>query len=59
MKTVYLSFATDIIHNGHINIIKKAAESGEVIAGVQTDENCHEDSKISDFTLRRTVGNYQ
>lgn len=38
MKRVYLSFATDIIHGGHINIINKATELGEVIAGVQTDE---------------------
>lgn len=38
MKKVYVSFATDIIHNGHINIINKAAELGEVIAGVQTDD---------------------
>ena len=38
MKTVYVSFATDIIHTGHINIIQKAAALGEVIAGVQTDE---------------------
>lgn len=38
MKKVYLSFATDIIHSGHISIIEKAAKLGEVIAGVQTDE---------------------
>lgn len=38
MKKVYISFATDIIHNGHINIINKAAEFGEIIAGVQTDD---------------------
>lgn len=38
MKRVYLSFATDIIHSGHINIINKAAKLGEVIVGVQTDE---------------------
>ena len=38
MKTVYLSFATDIIHGGHINIISKAAELGRVIVGVQTDQ---------------------
>ncbi len=38
MKKVYMSFATDIIHPGHINILKKAAELGEVIVGVQSDE---------------------
>lgn len=38
MKKVYLSFATDIIHPGHINIIAKAQTLGEVIIGVQTDK---------------------
>ncbi|NLN45370.1 MAG: phosphoenolpyruvate mutase [Clostridiaceae bacterium] len=38
MKKVYMSFATDIIHPGHINILTKAAELGEVIVGVQSDE---------------------
>ncbi len=38
MKSVYLCFGADIIHNGHINIIKKAAELGEVTVGVLTDE---------------------
>lgn len=38
MKTVYLSMSTDIIHGGHINIIQKAAELGELTVGVLTDE---------------------
>lgn len=38
MKTVYISMSTDIIHGGHIAIIKKASELGEVIAGVLTDK---------------------
>ncbi|WP_461615727.1 phosphoenolpyruvate mutase [Clostridium sp. Marseille-QA1073] len=38
MKKVYLAISADIIHNGHINIIKKASELGEVIVGVLTDE---------------------
>lgn len=38
MKTVYMSFATDIINSGHLNIIEKASELGEIIAGIQTDE---------------------
>lgn len=37
MKTVYLSMSTDIIHNGHIKIISKAAALGELIVGVLTD----------------------
>lgn len=35
---VYLSFSTDILHGTHINLISKAAELGEVIVGVLSDE---------------------
>ncbi len=38
MKKVYLSLSTDIIHNGHIKIINKAAQLGKVTVGVLTDE---------------------
>lgn len=38
MKKVYTCFCTDIIHEGHLNIINTAREYGEVIVGVLTDE---------------------
>lgn len=38
MKQVYLSMSSDVIHNGHIKIISRAAELGEVTVGVLTDE---------------------
>lgn len=37
-RTVYMCFATDIIHGGHIAIIKKAQKLGRVIIGVLSDE---------------------
>lgn len=37
-KTVYMSFSTDVIHGGHISIIKKAASLGKLTIGVLTDE---------------------
>lgn len=37
-KTVYMCFSTDIIHSGHIAIIKKAQKLGKLIIGVNTDE---------------------
>lgn len=37
MKKVYACFCTDIIHEGHLNIIKEAAKYGRVIAGVLSD----------------------
>lgn len=38
MKKVYMCISTDIIQTGHINIIQKAAELGEVTVGVLSDE---------------------
>lgn len=37
-RIVYMSFSADIIHSGHISIIKKAARLGKLIIGVLTDE---------------------
>lgn len=37
MKTIYACFCTDIIHEGHLNIIRQAQKYGEVIAGVLSD----------------------
>jgi phosphoenolpyruvate mutase len=37
-KSVYMCFSTDIIHSGHIAIIKKAAALGSLIVGVLSDE---------------------
>ncbi|MBQ9607305.1 MAG: phosphoenolpyruvate mutase [Lachnospiraceae bacterium] len=38
MKTAYISFTTDVIHDGHLNIIREARKYGRVIAGVLSDE---------------------
>ena len=37
-RTVYMCFSTDIIHGGHIAIIKKAQKLGRLIIGVLSDE---------------------
>lgn len=37
-KKVYIAISADIIHQGHINLIKKAAEYGDLTVGVLTDE---------------------
>ena len=37
-RTVYMCFATDIIHGGHIRIIRKAQRLGKLIIGVLSDE---------------------
>lgn len=38
MKQVYVSMGVDILHNGHINILKEAQKLGEVTVGLLTDE---------------------
>ena len=37
-RTVYMCFASDIIHAGHIRIIKRAEKLGKLIIGVLSDE---------------------
>lgn len=38
MSKVYVAMSADLLHPGHINIIRKAAELGDVIVGLLTDE---------------------
>ena len=38
MKTVYTCFCTDVIHDGHLNIINHAKEYGRVIVGCLSDK---------------------
>ena len=37
-KKVYVGLSVDIIHEGHINILKIASKYGDVIVGLLTDE---------------------
>jgi len=37
-RMVYLCFSSDILHGGHMDIIRKAAELGKVTIGVLSDE---------------------
>jgi len=38
MKTVYTCFCTDVIHDGHLNIIEEAHKRGKVVVGCLSDE---------------------
>lgn len=38
MKTAYTCFCTDVIHEGHMNIINEAAKLGKVIVGCLSDK---------------------
>lgn len=37
-KTVYVGMSADLLHHGHLNILKVAAELGEVTVGLLTDQ---------------------
>lgn len=36
-KKVYVGMSADLVHTGHLNILRKASEFGEVIVGLLTD----------------------
>lgn len=38
MKTVYTCFCTDVIHDGHLNIIENAKKYGKVVVGCLSDK---------------------
>ena len=38
MKTVYVCFCTDVIHDGHLNIIEHAKQHGKVVVGCLSDK---------------------
>ena len=37
MKRVYTCFCTDVIHEGHMNILREARKYGDVTVGVLSD----------------------
>ena len=37
-RTVYMCFSTDMLHSGHISIIKKAEKLGKLVVGILSDE---------------------
>ncbi len=56
-KTVYVGMSADLVHPGHLNIIKKARELGDVIIGLLTDEAIASYKRVPHMTFdqRREV----
>ena len=56
-KRVYTAMIADLLHAGHINILKKAAELGEVTVGLLTLKACGElnDIPYLDYDKRKEV----
>ncbi|MEX0844863.1 MAG: phosphoenolpyruvate mutase [Balneolaceae bacterium] len=57
MKKVYVGMGTDLIHHGHINIIEKARELGEVTVGLLSDEAVTKYSRMPflDYEERKKI----
>lgn len=55
MKTVYACFCTDIIHEGHLNLIKEASKYGEVTIGVLSDSAMVKYNRFPTITLQERI----
>jgi len=56
-KSVYVGMSADLIHPGHINILQRAAELGDVTVGLLTDEAIASYKRVPHMTFeqRRVV----
>ena len=56
-KKVYVALSADILHEGHINILKKASKLGKVTVGLLTDKAIAEYKKLPvlNFNQRKQV----
>lgn len=57
MKQVYVGMAADFLHEGHINIIRKASKYGEVTVGLLTDKaiTSYKRLPLTTWEQRKTV----
>ena len=56
-KTVYIGLSLDIIHHGHINLIKKASSYGDLIVGLITDKAIasHKKLPLLEYESRKKI----
>jgi len=56
-KKVYIAMSADVIHSGHINIIKEGAKHGDVIIGLLTDEAIatYKREPILNYEIRKNI----
>ncbi len=59
MKIVYTCFCTDVIHDGHLNIIKNARKLGKVIVGALSDEALIRYNKFPTLSLKERIKLYE
>ena len=59
MKTIYTCFCTDVIHEGHMNIIAQAQKYGSVIVGALSDKALIRYNKFPTVSLEERVKLYR
>lgn len=59
MKTIYTCFCTDVIHEGHLNIIQQAGQYGRVVVGALSDEALIRFNKFPTKSLEQRIAMYQ
>ena len=59
MKTAYTVFCTDIIHDGHKNIIEQAKKHGRVVVGALSDRALIRYNKFPTIPLEERIKLYQ
>lgn len=59
MKTVYTCFCTDVIHEGHINIINNARKYGRVVVGALCDKELIRFNKFPTVSFEDRVKLYE
>ncbi|MDE7395782.1 MAG: phosphoenolpyruvate mutase, partial [Clostridiales bacterium] len=55
MKKIYTCFCTDVIHEGHLNIINEAKKYGDVYVGVMTDAAMVKFSRFSTISFEERI----
>ncbi len=59
MKKVYTCFTTDIIHEGHLNIIKEAAKLGSVTIGALSDAALIRYNRFPTISIEERIALYR
>lgn len=59
MKTVYTCFCTDVIHEGHLNIISEAKKYGKIVVGALSDKALIRYNKFPTISLEERVRLYR
>lgn len=54
-KTVYVGMSADLIHPGHINILRRAAELGSVTVGLLTDDAIASYKRLPHMTFEQRL----